>query len=349
MLEFQCGVCGAKKDVWSNKTTIPVDVNDAAVLGITAIGLGSYHLNELCSNLEIPCMSNYMYDKTQKKQQKDWWELAKKEASYALMEEMRLAKLDGKVDEKGNALITVVVDGSWPKRSYNRNFTSLSGCAVVIGMRTNKVIYFDVKDKYCHICKIAQSKKVEPRVHECNTNYRGPSSSMETTIVVEGFQYCERLGARFNEFVADGDSSTFKTITDMKIYQDPEVEVEKDECCNHLYRNFRKAFEALKKATRKFSKDAREIITKKTGNYNFSNYPVTVFQIFALKNSSYVSIQHIKFPYLKLNDSAYRHLLPTNRSCHLFHTQQLTLLTRKMMAISYILRLACVHDKNIFV
>lgn len=277
LFEFECGVCGHKKSVWSCEDAVPVNVTEAAVMGIASVGLGAYHLNEFCSNMEIPCISDYMYDKTQKKQQKDWWELSKKEVNDALMEEIRLAQQDGKVDANGNALITVVADGSWPKRSYNKNFSSLSGCAVIIGMRTNKVIYYDVKDKYCHICKIAQSNGKEPREHNCNTNYTGPSSSMETTIIVEGFQYCETLGARFNEFVADGDSSTFKRISDMKIYQNPEVPVEKDECCNHLYRNFRKAFEALEKATKRFSVEARKHITKKKGKFsrNSSLFSVT--------------------------------------------------------------------------
>lgn len=266
MFEFQCGVCGMKKNVWSCEDAVPVSLNEEAVLGIASVGLGSFQLNEFLTNIEVPCMSDYTYDKTQKKQQVDWWKLAKKEANDALTEEIRLAVLNGNVDSGGNALITVVVDGSWPKRSYNKNFSSLSGCAVIIGMRTNKVIYFDVKDKYCHVCKIAQSKNVEPRIHDCNTNYKGPSSSMETTIVVEGFQYCETLGARFNEFVADGDSSTFKTISDLKVNQNPDIPVEKDECCNHLYRNFRKAFESLAKATKKFSVEVRKLLTKKRGN-----------------------------------------------------------------------------------
>lgn len=152
IFQFHCNGCDVKKLIYSCKPDSPITVNEAAILGITSVGLGSYHLNELCNNLEIPCMSNYMYDNTQKKQEIDWWKLAQKEASIALQEEIRLARLDGKVDSKRNALITVVCDGTWPKRSYNKNFSSLPGCAVIIGMRTNKVVYFDVKDKYCHIC-----------------------------------------------------------------------------------------------------------------------------------------------------------------------------------------------------
>lgn len=268
IFEFQCTVCGYKENISSSDKTDPVDVNNATILGITSVGLGSYHLNEFCANVNIPCMSDYMYSRRDKIQQKDWWQLAKDEALAALNEEIRLAKLNGDVDSAGNALIVVVCDGSWPKRSYSTNFTSLSGCAVIIGVRTNKVIYFDVKNKYCHVCKIAESKNETPKEgHKCNKNYVGPASSMETSIVVEGFQACEQFGLRFKEYVADGDSSTYKTICDSKIYQNPEMEVEKDECCNHLYRNYRKAFDRLGKATKKFKPDARKFITKRKGKW----------------------------------------------------------------------------------
>lgn len=266
IFEFKCTTCGYEQSVLSTHDTAVIDVNNAAVLGITSVGLGCYHLAEFCANMELPCLSEYMYSRRDKNQQTDWMQLARAEALAALKEEIRLAILNGDVDSAGNALIVVVCDGSWPKRSYSTNFTSLSGCAVIIGVRTNKVIYFDVKDKYCHVCTIAKSKNEEPKEHICNTNYVGPASSMETTIVVEGFQACEKLGLRFKEYVADGDSSTYKAICDSKIYQNPEMEVEKDDCCNHLYRNYRKAFDNLKKATKKFHRDAREYITKKRGN-----------------------------------------------------------------------------------
>ncbi|KAG4076831.1 hypothetical protein HA402_004433 [Bradysia odoriphaga] len=266
IFEFKCSTCGYQQEIASNKTMEAIDVNEAAVLGVTSIGLGSYHLNEFCSHMQIPCMSQFIYSRRDKNLQTDWWELAQKEALSALHEEIRLAILNGDVDSAGNALILIVCDGSWPKRSYTSNFTSLSGCAVIIGVRTDKVIYFDVKNKYCHVCKIAQSNKKEPREHECNTNYVGPASSMETTIVLEGFEACEKHGLRFKEYIADGDSSTYKAICDRKIYQNPEMDVEKKDCCNHNCRNFRRAMEALSKATKRFKQGARKFVTKKIAN-----------------------------------------------------------------------------------
>lgn len=276
--EFKCTVCGHFQTIFPHNSMDSVDLNNAAVLGITSVGLGAYHLEEICTNLEIPCIGNYLYDSTQKKQQTDWSQLAKESAMLALEEEKRLAVLNGEVDSNGNALIVIVCDGSWPKRSYTTNFTSLSGCAVLIGVRTNKVVYFDVKDKYCHVCKIAESKGIEPRVHECNKNYVGPSSSMETAIIIEGFQACEKLGVRFKEYIADGDASTYKNICDLKIYQNPEMPVEKDDCCNHSYRNYRKGFGGLAKKTKNSKTTSHKLITKKRGNVDIEDLILKLFQ-----------------------------------------------------------------------
>lgn len=92
----------------------------------------------------------------------------------------------------------VIIDGGWGKRSYGKAFNSLSGCAVIIGARTKKIIFFGVRNKYCHTCKIAESKCSPPNFHICNKNYNEPSSGMEADIILEGFKSCELQGARFN-------------------------------------------------------------------------------------------------------------------------------------------------------
>lgn len=213
IFEFHCTSCGEIQRIESNPKKSPIGVNEAAILGINAIGLGMYHIEEFCAHLNVPTMSNNTYDNLCKKQNKDWWDLAKKSALDALHEEIRLARENNEVDSAGNALITIMCDGSWPKRSYGRNFTSLSGCAAIIGLRTRKIIYFDIRNKYCHTCRLAKKNKREVKEHTCNKNYSGPSSGMEADIIIAGFRECELLGARFNKFVADGDSNTYKVTS----------------------------------------------------------------------------------------------------------------------------------------
>lgn len=268
VFKFQCTDCGTKRRVESCpvKNTTTANINEGAVSGIISIGLGHYHLQEFLAHLNINDMSYSTYYGLDRKFQKKVWQLAKKLEEEALMEEIRLAKESGEVDSAGNALITVEFDGSWGKRSYRKNFSSLSGCAAIIGLRTGKIIYSDVKNKYCHTCKIAQSKCTPPNRHECNKNYDGPSSGMETQIVVEGFIHCAAKGARFTSYIGDGDSSTHKALNDLRLYKDPELDIEKFECVNHLFRNFYKKIDELLVNT-KFSKNGRKLLSSTLGNF----------------------------------------------------------------------------------
>lgn len=246
IFEFRCRICGIEQTVsTSDRNNEGMNVNKAAVLGITSAGNGFYNLEEFCAHLNMPCMSDKTFDKNNKDLQKDWWQLAKYHTDEALKEEIRLAKAANEVDEKGNALITVITDGSWGKRSYGKGYSSLSGCAVLIGYRTKKIIYVDVRNKYCQTCANSYAKMCPPNYHECNINYRGASSGMETDIVVEGFKYCDTLGARFPILIADGDASIFKELRELRLYKDPVIIIQKYECVNHLYKNFRKKLRAL--------------------------------------------------------------------------------------------------------
>lgn len=259
---FECSECGIFHKVQSStKNDLSLDVNKAATLGITSIGSGFYHLEEFCAHMNIPCMSSTTFEKANKSLQEDWWKLGRFHSETALKVEIDHALATGSVDSAGNALITVICDGSWGKRSYGKGFSSLSGCAAIIGLYTKKVLYYDVKNKYCHICTLSYSKNNPPNNHPCNISYVGPSSNMETEIIVEGFKACEVQGARFNKLISDGDSSVYKEIRDLY----PDLLVEKFECVNHLFKNARKKFAALYNDT-KFQLKYRKLLKPSIGN-----------------------------------------------------------------------------------
>lgn len=179
VFKFQCKKCGMLRKLEScPKKPNQLSCNEEAVLGINGVGSGFYHLDEFLSQLNVPCMSGYKYNKISKEQQTDWWVLAKQLTMEALQEEVDLAIAAGDVDSKGNALIAVICDAGWGKRSYGKKFNSLSGCAVLIGVRTKKIVFFGVRNKYCHTCKIAESKHTPVNNHICNINYTGPSSGI---------------------------------------------------------------------------------------------------------------------------------------------------------------------------
>lgn len=68
IFHFTCSECGIFHKVQSSsKNDIQIDVNKAAILGITSIGAGFYNLEEFTSHLNIPCMSSKTFENTQKK------------------------------------------------------------------------------------------------------------------------------------------------------------------------------------------------------------------------------------------------------------------------------------------
>jgi len=130
--------------------------------------------------------------------------------------------------------ITVVIDGGYSKRSYGHSYNANNGVAVIIGSRTNKVIFMGTRTKSCETC--TKNKTREKRIkHECFKNWSGSSCGMETDIISEGFKASiESYGLVYAKFIGDGDSSVFSSIID--VYDT--IKVEKIECINHIVRNF---------------------------------------------------------------------------------------------------------------
>lgn len=138
---FVCENCGHSPKFTSCPTSdYAENINTSAVLGTVSVGLGYYHFQELLAHLNVPVMSNATFHRYEEQQiQVECLKLSKQLEAEALAEEIRLAKELNEVDSAGNALITVEFDGSWEKRSYSTNFSSLAGCAAIIGLRSNKI------------------------------------------------------------------------------------------------------------------------------------------------------------------------------------------------------------------
>lgn len=95
--------------------------------GIVNIGCGYTNLNSLLTVLDVPLITQTLYDKEQRVISEAWEKLAYTEMENAAMLEKILAIQCGDVDKCETPLVTVIVDGSWDKRSYRTNSSSLSG------------------------------------------------------------------------------------------------------------------------------------------------------------------------------------------------------------------------------
>lgn len=84
-------------------------------------------MEERCSIMNMPSMSSSTYFSIQTSIHDKIRNVALKEMESAIELEKQLAIERGSVDKENIPLLTVVVDGSWAKRSYKCNYNSLSG------------------------------------------------------------------------------------------------------------------------------------------------------------------------------------------------------------------------------
>lgn len=154
----------------------------------------------------------------------------------------------GSIDSEGYPLLTAIADGCWSKRSYKSNYNALSGVAAIVSQHSKKIMYFEVKNKFCTVCARAAFCNETPSEHPCGKNHVGSSASMESSILVEGFKKSvEMYGVKFATMIANGDSSTYKKILGARPYDN--LTVGKIECLNHLLRNYCNKLKALAKDT----------------------------------------------------------------------------------------------------
>lgn len=106
----------------NSKNSKDVNINEAAVLTTQTIGCGFFNLEEFLSTLNVPSMSNFLYQKYSATLRDKIEPTSTKIMAEAIEEEQLLALQNSDVDEKGLPKITVVTDGAWSKRSYRSNW-----------------------------------------------------------------------------------------------------------------------------------------------------------------------------------------------------------------------------------
>ncbi|CAK1589570.1 unnamed protein product [Parnassius mnemosyne] len=238
-----------------------LDINTAAVAGAVSVGIGYSQLEELLSAIDLPMMTEPLYQKQHEFVSNAWEKALDQSMQEAAEEEKKIALEKGRVTTDGIPIIDVIVDGCWSKRSYKKNYSALSGAAAIIGKETKKILFLGVKNKYCSICAQDCNKNQTPRAHQCYENFTGASTAMESTLIVEGFRSSvEMYGLIYGRLISDGDSSTYSKILEARPY--PQFTVEKVECRNHLLRNLCNKLENLITDT-KYPIHLRKLITKK--------------------------------------------------------------------------------------
>ncbi|KYN14894.1 hypothetical protein ALC57_12886 [Trachymyrmex cornetzi] len=150
----------------------------------------------------------------------------------AAKEEKEISITKGQTDG-----IMVSGDGSWRKRG----FSSLYGIVTLISCHTAKVIDVIVKSKYCKLCEYWEKHDdsaeyeewVTTHAENCQSSHSGSAGKMEVDGVLEMFQRSIELhDVKYTNYIGDGDSTTFKGVTDAKPHVD--IIVKKKECIAHI-------------------------------------------------------------------------------------------------------------------
>ena len=90
---------------------------------------------------------------------------------------------------------------------------SLSGASVIIGLLSKKPLFVGIRNKFCYVCEASIRHNHDIPLHTCFKNWTGTSSSMETSIIVEGFKLSQSMhNLMYKTLIADGDSSMYNNV-----------------------------------------------------------------------------------------------------------------------------------------
>ena len=219
-------------------------VNLGAVLGQMATGGGNTRLNQVLTTMGVPGMRKQMFRKIEQ----FLGEAMKEQLLVAMAkagEEEKEIAIENNHFHQGIPYISIVADGGWSKRSHKHSYNAKSGVGVIFGLKTKKLLFLGIRNKYCSICAVAHHKEQSSPKHICYRNWSGTSCGMESDIVAEGFRLSERThGIRYLKMVGDGDSSVMTKVRETVPYG---TSVEKIECANHAVKCYRSRLELLVK------------------------------------------------------------------------------------------------------
>lgn len=234
----RCKTCGKRYTVRSENPDHKDSLRKSAVWATIAAGETHGHSEEFLAHMNIPFMCFSAFETTEHSIYDVVQPLSVSIMEEAIEEEKKLAKFH---EEDGTPCTTVIVDGSWPIRSYGSKYASRSGAAVIFGLETGKVLYADTRNTFCIQCHYNDKNGVNKK-HKCFLNYNGSPGSMEVDVLLSGLNYMQQTGLKAKVVCGDDDSSAFDNMKDRLPYGE---ELRKAQCINHKLKNFKKKLIAV--------------------------------------------------------------------------------------------------------
>ena len=235
----------------------PFVVSRQVVAATMDMGVGHAGLVKLCRFLDMEPMHHSSYAKHMVAVSE-----ANKEVVTRLMDDAAITirqayrDLDPLISEDDVIDLTVSYDGSWMTRGHK----SLYGIGCVVDVVTGLVIDLAVLSLHCQRCSYAKKQYGgtntpgfrnwhDTHINECNRNYSGSSGGMEAAACESLWNRSLKRNFRYTTLLSDGDAKTYKHLCDLNIYGD--VELQKEECINHVAKRLGTAFRKLASSGKK--------------------------------------------------------------------------------------------------
>ena len=228
-------------------------------------GTGFAGYIESCTNLGLSHISKpsyYEYCKFLYQNMEKMWEIHREQLQNSMRHVLHNSEMTCAPD--GLLELDVSFDGTW----MTRGFRSHIGVGFVIDVIKGFVLDFEVLSNFCQVCNKNKKSKSPKEFDEwkknhknCTKNFDGKSGAMEAECALRLWKRSEKLGYRYTGFISDGDSASFKAVSELNGGKGPyaSATVTKMECVNHVAKRMGTRLRQLKKNHRQPQK------TKKSG------------------------------------------------------------------------------------
>ena len=207
------------------------EVNVRMVMAFREIGKGHLGLDNFARCANIHGISSCGYQNINERLYHAY-ESAAEISKKGAASEVRDAS---KEQVQGNSLCRCSLDGSWQKRGHS----SING--IVTAISNGKCIDSMVYSKICKACERWEPKKGTSEYdqwkanHHCNINHQKSSGAMEGAGAIEMFcSSVDRHKLIYNEYIGDGDTSSFNEVVNAKPYEKFSITPVKLECIGHI-------------------------------------------------------------------------------------------------------------------
>ncbi|XP_063436090.1 uncharacterized protein LOC134717530 [Mytilus trossulus] len=227
LLEVACQICSGMKLVSTGKRNEKgaFDINSKVALAMMHSGMGPDHVVNFLSTCNIPPPD----PKTLKKKEKC--------IALSLIDEASDSCITASAEEKAispSDELECSFDAGWQTRGSGWQYNSNTGHSSLVGVKTGKVLDYDVRSKLCSICQHHLGRKETVPNHQCNSNWHGSSKAMEPDMALSMVTRMDNRGCTVGIIHADNDSTTSSRL------KQKFANIKKRDDKNHVKKNLSK-------------------------------------------------------------------------------------------------------------